>query len=71
MDFGKRERLILTTETKKPNRAVGVHIDINDRKIAEEEIKESEIRFNAAIEGTEAGIWDWDMIENSVNFSSQ
>ena len=58
-------------ETKKPNRAVGVHIDINDRKIAEEEIKESEIRFNAAIEGTEAGIWDWDMIENSVNFSSQ
>ena len=58
-------------ETKKPNRAVGVHIDINDRKIAEEELKESEIRFNVAIEGTEAGIWDWDMIENSVNFSSQ
>lgn len=58
-------------ETEKPNRAVGVHIDINDRKIAEEELKESEIRFNAAIEGTEAGIWDWDMIENSVTFSSQ
>jgi PAS domain S-box-containing protein len=58
-------------ESGKPNRAVGVHVDINERKIAEEKLRESEIRFNAAIEGTEAGIWDWDMIANTVTFSKQ
>ena len=35
-------------ETKKPNRAVGVHIDINDRKIAEEELKRAKEQAEVA-----------------------
>ncbi|MDW7669039.1 MAG: PAS domain S-box protein [Bacillota bacterium] len=58
-------------ESEKPYRAVGVHIDINEKKEAEEKLRESEIRFNVAVEGTEAGIWDWDMVNNKVTFSSQ
>jgi diguanylate cyclase len=46
-------------ETKKPNRAVGVHIDINDRKIVEEEIKESEAHLNALVSNTPAVIYSY------------
>jgi len=34
-------------------------------------ILESELRFAVAIEGTEAGIWDWNMVKNEVVFSPQ
>ena len=50
---------------------VGLQKDITDRKIAEMALKESELRLSAAIEGTAAGIWDWDMVNNTVIFSSQ
>ncbi|MGM0509283.1 MAG: PAS domain-containing protein, partial [Fusobacteriota bacterium] len=52
-------------------RVVGVHIDINDRKIVKERLRESKLRLKVAIEGTEAGIWDWNMIKNTVTFSKQ
>jgi len=58
-------------DTGKPLRAVGVHIDINERKTSEQKLQESELRFSVAIEGTEAGIWDWDMVKNEVTFSFQ
>ncbi|HKL00881.1 MAG TPA: response regulator [Desulfotignum sp.] len=32
-------------------------------------LRESENRFNRAIEGTGAGLWDWDMVNNAVFFS--
>ena len=45
--------------------------DITERKKAEKALKESELRFSVAIEGTEAGIWDWDMVKNRVVYSKQ
>ncbi|MGM0444203.1 MAG: PAS domain S-box protein, partial [Fibrobacterota bacterium] len=58
-------------EDGSPARMHGTHIDITRRKLAEEELKEKEIRLSAAIEGTEAGIWDWNMNRNTVIFSKQ
>ncbi len=58
-------------EVGNPYRAVGVHIDIHERKKAEEALQESELRFAVAIDGTQAGIWDWDMLSNKVVFSTQ
>ncbi|WP_179953337.1 PAS domain S-box protein [Desulfobotulus mexicanus] len=46
-------------------------VDITDKKKAEENLKTSEERFNRAISGTGAGLWDWDMIKNTVYFSPQ
>ncbi len=62
---------LLRDETGMPVGFQGISRDITDRKKAEEELMESEIRLTAAIEGTEAGIWDWDMVQNQVYFSPQ
>lgn len=47
----------------------GVQIDITNRKRTEEALAESEKRYNLALETTEAGLWDWDIINNTVYFS--
>ncbi len=48
---------------------LGVGTDITERKQAEEKILENEQRFNLAISGTGAGLWDWDMVKDTVYFS--
>ena len=45
--------------------------DITTRKRAEESLRESEKRFNLALEGTDAGIWDWDMLNDQVVYSAR
>lgn len=46
-------------EKGEPVRMVGSIIDINERKTAEEKLKESRKRFQLAVQGSSAGIWDW------------
>lgn len=45
--------------------------DISERSKIEQELKESEQRFNIAIAGSSDGIWDWDVKTNSIYFSGQ
>jgi diguanylate cyclase (GGDEF)-like protein/PAS domain S-box-containing protein len=49
----------------------GLILDITDRKQAETMLEESEHRFNLAINGTGAGLWDWDMVNDKVFFSTR
>lgn len=44
--------------------------DVTATMKAEEELRESENRFNLAISGTGAGLWDWDMVNDEVFFSA-
>ena len=37
----------------------GVITDITRRKMVENQLKESELRYELAVQGTAAGIWDW------------
>ncbi|MFH1754422.1 MAG: PAS domain S-box protein [Candidatus Latescibacterota bacterium] len=43
--------------------------DITARKEAQRALQRSEERFDLAIQGTDAGIWDWDLQTNHVFFS--
>ncbi|KIX15757.1 PAS domain S-box protein [Dethiosulfatarculus sandiegensis] len=50
-------------------RMLGTHVDIHERKLAEESLQKSERRFQLAMEATKDGLWDWDVRENRVYFS--
>ncbi|HOO52460.1 MAG TPA: PAS domain-containing protein, partial [Alphaproteobacteria bacterium] len=57
----------LDEENGKPNRAVGVHIDIHDRKIAEEKLRESEEKSRTILETTADGFFTLDLNGNILS----
>ena len=50
---------------------VGSSQDVTDRKKAEQDLKESELRWNFALEGAGDGVWDWNAQSNEVFYSQQ
>lgn len=51
--------------------AAQLHAEIQQRKDAEEALKESEYRWKFAIEGAGDGVWDLDLVSNTVFFSKR
>lgn len=50
---------------------LGISSDITDRKLAEQQLLESNERYNLAVDGSSDGIWDWDIVKNKVYFSAR
>lgn len=48
---------------------IGVARDITDNKVSENALKKSEERLNLALQATNLGLWDWNLITNQVYFS--
>lgn len=59
------------TEDGKPKRMVGAAFDITELKITQEKLKDSEERWNFALVGTGAGIWDWNIQNDTIFFSAK
>lgn len=53
------------------NRYIGTIIDITERKQMELELVQSKIRFNYALEASRAGVWEWDVMTDTLSWSEQ
>ncbi len=49
----------------------GVSTDITEQREREEELKQLKERFDLAVEGSNLGVWDWDMTTDEVEFNEQ
>ncbi len=48
---------------------IGVARDITDTRVSENALKQSEERLNLALQATNLGLWDWNLVTNEVYFS--
>lgn len=49
---------------------LGITHDLSDRKREEDALRESEARLRLALEATQIGTWDWDILTNQMTWSS-
>jgi PAS domain S-box-containing protein len=49
---------------------LGITHDLSDRKRREEALRESEARLRLALEATQLGTWDWNVVTNQITWSS-
>ncbi len=59
-------RVLLHETAEQPSGVLCMAVDISDRKRAEEGYRESQLRLAHVIEGTNAAVWDWNVVSGEV-----
>ncbi len=57
--------------TGRVSKMIGSAYNIQDKKISQEKLKDSESRWNFALEGSGAGIWDWNLVTDTIFYSQK
>lgn len=65
-----RTRIVRTTAGE-PIRAVGLTLDVTDRRVAMEALREMEERYRLAAQAGKIGLWDWHVGSNRVVWSDR
>jgi PAS domain S-box-containing protein len=65
------EGIVERDESGAPVRMFGTTLDVSDRVLAEERIRESEKRLALALDGSSDGFWDWNVVSGDCFFSSR
>lgn len=60
---------VLSKEGEAPTEHIKIVNDINDKKLAEIALKESEERWSFALDGSNQGVWDVNLVTNQIYLS--
>lgn len=60
-----------TLEQRVADRTAALEADLVERRRTEAALRESEERWQFALEGSGDGLWDWNILTNQVHFSSR
>lgn len=67
--FLDRGQITLRDDFGRPSRMTGIAFNITELKETQQKLKDSEARWYAALEGSEFGVWEWDLEKDSLYFS--
>ena len=74
--YGSKEETIIMSVAElvrdgqgEPVKVIGVMQDVTERRKAERALRDSEERWQYALEGSGDGVWDWDVPQNRIYYS--